>query len=150
MINLIQSNMNNRDVHDQIKVNTNTTCELETWTNIIETKLEATSKTAKDYSGEITNIKKEVKIEMDQLWAELHRRPAQMMIYPTLLEDSVKLTFAGNKWENPMEFLVNCEKEMEQIGNNINDTEKINFVTRHFKDSAAQWYTCLLYTSRCV
>ena len=42
-----------------------------------------------------------------------------------------------------MDFLVNCEKEMEQIGNNINDTEKINFVTRHFKDSAAKWYTII-------
>ena len=42
-----------------------------------------------------------------------------------------------------MEFLVNCEKEMKQIGNNINDAMKINFVTRHFKDSAAQWYTII-------
>ena len=87
---------------------------------------------------------------MDQLWAELRRRSAQMMVYSTPLEDRVKLTFAGNKWDNPMEFLINCEKEMEQIGNGINDTEKKNLVTRHFKNSATQWYTCLLYTSRCV
>ena len=50
-----------RDVHDQIKANTNKTCEIETRTNIIETKLEETSKTAKDCSGEMTNIKEEVK-----------------------------------------------------------------------------------------
>ena len=74
------------------------------------TKLEETSKTDKDYSGEMTNIKEEVKTEMDQLRAELHRRPVQMMVYPTLLEDRVKLTFEGNKWENSMKFLVDCEK----------------------------------------
>ena len=42
-----------------------------------------------------------------------------------------------------MEFFVNCEKEMKQIGNNINDTKQMNFVTHHFKDSAAQWYTVI-------
>ena len=40
-----------------------------------------------------------------------------------------------------LEFLANYEKEMEIIGSTIDDNEKINFVIRHFKDSAAQWYT---------
>ena len=51
-----------------------------------------------------------------------------MMVYPTPLEDRVKLTFTGNKWDILIEFLINCEREMEQIGNDINYTEKINFV----------------------
>ena len=46
------------------------------------------------------------------------------MMYPAPVEDRVKLTFAGNKWENRMECLVNCEKEMEKIGSAINDNEK--------------------------
>ena len=88
-------------------------------------------------------MKDQVKSEMDQLREELRRRPAPMMMYPAPVEERVKLTFAGNKWDNRMEFLSNCEKEMEKIGSTIDDNEKINFVTRHFKDSAAQWYTII-------
>ena len=88
-------------------------------------------------------MKEEVKTEMDQLRAELRRRPAQMMMYLAPVEERVKLTFARNKWENSTEFLANCEKEMEKIGSTIDDNEKINFVTRHFKDSAAQWHTII-------
>ena len=33
----------------------------------------------------------------------------------------------------------NIEKEMEKIGSAIDNNEKIDFVTRHFKDSASQW-----------
>ena len=58
----------------------------------------------------MSNMKEEVKTEMDQLRTELCRRPAQRMVYPAPLKDMVKLVFAGNKWENSMEFLVNCEK----------------------------------------
>ena len=81
-----------------------------------------------------------------------------MMIFPTPMEERSRITFAGGKWENSMEFPANVEKEMEKIGSTINDDEKIDFVTRHLKDSASQWCsiirdnisTCLLYTSRCV
>ena len=52
----------------------------------------------------MSNIKGEMKTEMDQLRTEICRRPAQMMVYPAPLDDMVKLTFAGNKWENSMEF----------------------------------------------
>ena len=88
-------------------------------------------------------MKDHMKSEMDQLREELRRRPAPMKMYTAPVEDRIKLTFAGNKWENSMEFLSNCEKEMEKIGSTIDDNEKINFVTRHFKDSAAQWYTII-------
>ena len=50
----------------------------------------------------MTNIKEEVKIEMDQLRAELCRRPAQMIMYPAPLEERVQLTFAGNKCQNTL------------------------------------------------
>ena len=86
-------------------------------------------------------MKEEVKTEMDQLRAELRRRPAQMMVYPAPLEDRVKLTFAGNKWENSMEFLVNCEKKMEKILSNIDENEKINFL---FTISQIQQHSCTL------
>ena len=94
-----------QDVHDLLQATTSKTSEIETRTMVIENKLEETSKTAKDYSGEMSNMKEEVKIEMDQLRAELRRRPAQMTMYPAPVEERVKLTFAGNKWENSMEFL---------------------------------------------
>ena len=84
-------------------------------------------------------MKEEVRSEMKQLREELRRRPTQTMMFSAPIEERNKITFAGNKWENSMEFLANIEKEMEKIGSAIDDNEKIDFVTRHFKDSASQW-----------
>lgn len=61
-----------------------------------------------------------------------------MIVHPAQLKYRVKLTFPGNERDNPIETLINCERQMEQIDYDISDTEKINFVTQHFKDSAAQ------------
>ena len=44
------------------------------------------------------------------------------------------------KKDNQIEFLLNCEHEMELIGNNISDKEKIDFIIKHLQDSAARWY----------
>ena len=70
----------------------------------------------------------EGKIEMDQLRDELPRRPAQMTMYPAPVEEKVKLTFAGNEWENSMEFLTNCGKVMEKIGSTTDDNENTIFL----------------------
>ena len=43
-----------------------------------------------------------------------------------------------------MEFLARVEKEIEKIGSAINDDEKIEFVTRHLKDSASQWCSIII------
>lgn len=64
---------------------------------------------------------------------ELHRCqtideiiPGQTMVYLTPLEDRVRFIFTGNKWDNPKEFSIHCEREMEQIGNDIADSKKTN------------------------
>ena len=71
---------------------------------------------------------------MDQLWEELRKHPVPMMMYPAPIEDRIKLTFTGNKWENSLKFLVNCEKEMERTGSATSDNNKITFVTRFCKE----------------
>ena len=63
-------------------------------------------------------------------------------VYPTQIDERTKLlVFKGVKGGNPIEFLLNCEREMELIGNVLTDKEKIDFVSKHFQDSAARWYT---------
>ena len=52
-------------------MSTSKTNEIESRTIVIENKIEETSKTAKDCSGEMSNMKDHVKSEMDQLREEL-------------------------------------------------------------------------------
>lgn len=59
---------------------------------------------------------------------------------PTLMEEWVKLIFRGLKTDNSI-VLLSCEWEMELIGNNLSDKEKIDVVSKHFQDSAARLLT---------
>lgn len=129
-----------QDVHDLLQVTTSKTNEIESRTIVMENKIEETSKTAKDYSGEMSNIKDQVKSEMDQLREEMRRRPAQIMMYPTQIEERTRRIFKGLKTENPVEFLLHCEREMELIGSALTDKERIDFFREHFQDCAARWY----------
>ena len=86
-----------QDVHDHLQATTSKTKEIESRILVIKNKIEETSKTAKDCSGEVSNIKDQVKSEMDQLREELRKRTAPMMMYPAPVEDRIKLTLAGNK-----------------------------------------------------
>ena len=64
------------------------------------------------------------------------------MVYPTQIDERTKLlVFKGLKGDNPIEFLLNCEQEMQLLGKVLTDKEKIDFVSKHFQDSAARWYT---------
>lgn len=53
------------------------------------------------YSAELSSIKKNWKEEVDHLKAELCQCPAQMMVYPTSIKHRIRLTFSGNKRDNP-------------------------------------------------
>ena len=86
-----------------LQATTSKTVEIETRTTIIEDKIDETSKTAKDCSGEVSHMKEEVRNEMKQLKEELRRRPMQTMMFSAPTEERNKITFAGNKWENSME-----------------------------------------------
>ena len=63
------------------------------------------------------------------------------MMCASKVEDRAKISFKGNKWENPIEFLHKCEREMATIGSNLNDRDRIEFVSRHFQETASKWYT---------
>lgn len=132
-----------QELSDSVTVNVNKTCELANRTTLIEAQVHETKRIQDQKEEEISYIKEDLKKEVDKLRTELRKRPAQMMVYPGAWDDRLQLTFAGNRSENPIEFLTNCERELEQIGNEVTDEEKIHFITRHFKDSAAQWYTII-------
>ena len=82
-----------QDVYDQLHATTSKTKETESRTILIENKIGETSKTAKDCSGQMSDMKDKVKSKMDQLHEELRRRPAQMMMYPTQIEERTKRIF---------------------------------------------------------
>ena len=56
------------------------------------------------------------------------------------MEERIKLVLKGLKNDNPIEFLLNCEREIELIAN-VTDKENIDFIIKPFQDSAARWYT---------
>ena len=84
------------------------------------------TKTAKDYSGEMIILKEDLWDEVEKFRAEMKKRPAQMMVYPMRMEERTKLVFRYLKNDNPTEFLLNCEWEIELIGNDVTDKEKID------------------------
>ena len=53
------------------------------------------------------------------------------------IRDRTKLVLKGLKTDNTIEFFLNCEREMELIGNTITDKERIDFVSKHFQDCTA-------------
>ena len=62
------------------------------------------------------------------------------MMCAAKVEDREKISFKGNKRENPIEFLHKCEREMATIGSNLNDRDRIEFVSQHFQETASKWY----------
>ena len=125
-----------KTVNNMSQVNTSKIREIETWTVVIENKIEETTK---DRSGEVSHMKEEIQEEMNKIRGELRRRQNQMMVFPTQMEERSRIKFAGGKWENSMEFLARMDKEIEEIGSAINDDVKIDFATRHHQDSPSQW-----------
>ena len=49
-----------------------------------------------------------------------------------------RLKFYGDENDNIIEFLRQCEKKMESIGDNLTHQNKINFVEKYCRNSAAQ------------
>ena len=81
-------------------------------------------------------------------------------IYKTQDDINTYMKFYGLEHENPVQFLNQCQRNMENIADNLSYVDKINWVVRQLKGTAAEWfsivqdkivvYDCLLYTSRCV
>lgn len=64
-----------------------------------------------------------------------------MWLYPPHQDDVTRLVFKGHRGDNPIEFVKSCERELERVGSQLTDPEKIEFTSRHFKESAARWFT---------
>ena len=72
-------------------------------------------------------------------------------VYKTQDDINTYMKFYGLEHENPIQFLMQCQRNMEHIADNLSDVDKINWVVRQLKGTAAEWFSiCLLYTSRCV
>lgn len=76
----------------------------------------------------------------EQINKDFKTRVAPTVIYQSHVEDQERIMFRGNPFENPIEFLKMCEREMNTLGSELADNEKIDWVARHLKDSARQWY----------
>lgn len=98
-------------MQEQISANHRKTCTL-------VGKMEEPTKRATGHEDEISSIKESMRSEMDRLKAELHQRSAP-------IDNQYKLLFTRCKTENPMEFLVNCQQDMEKISNKFSNAEKI-------------------------
>lgn len=73
-------------------------------------------------TADMTSIKEQIQLaatlkgKVDKLKRELRGRRTPMMVYPTTMGGKFRYTFAGNKNDNLIEFLKNCERAMECIG----------------------------------
>ena len=51
------------------------------------------------------------------------------------------MKFYGLEHENPIQFLTQCQRNMEHIADNLSDVDKINWVVRQLKGTAAEWFS---------
>lgn len=50
------------------------------------------------------------------------------------------ITFKGNQYENPMEFIRSCEHEIARLSYELNDGDKLEYVRHRLRNSAKQWF----------
>lgn len=121
-----------QDVKETVTVKMKKTWELEQNATNIESQIVESKMKQQQRDEELISVKEKLKTEVEKLHSELRKRPAQMMVYPTILEeDRIKIGFAGNKKENPIEFLKKSEREVEEVCTEMDDSEKIYFISRH-------------------
>ena len=120
-----EQNMKIKAVSEQVHENINKTQELEARTMTLETALVESNKTTTEYSSEINILKKNQRGEVERLKTELKRGPTQVIGYPTQIGERTKLlVLKGLQRDNSIEFLLNCEQEIELIGNPLTDKDK--------------------------
>lgn len=142
-LNGVKNELDNRidELNEGIQEVTRRNMGLETRTTELEVKVDQQSQVVNQSSEEITHIKEKLNGEVNRLQYEIRHRPATMCMYDPRPDDRNRIVFEGKRKDNPIEFIRNCEREMEKIGTPLTDPENIDFVTRHFKNSASQWYT---------
>ena len=72
------------------------------------TTVEESTKITKDNSGEVNKLNKNFR-EGERLGTEINR-PSPMLMYPA---KRVKLVFKGSKKDSPIQFILNCDQEMD-------------------------------------
>lgn len=66
-------------------------------------------------------------------------------IYKTFDEPNSQLKFYGREAENSLHFLKSCERErdMDAVNDNLSEMDKIKWVVRRLKRTAAEWFTVI-------
>lgn len=88
------------------------------------------------HSDRIKNIDE----RFEKMKRDFNARTTPTVICQGRIDDKQRILFKGNRFENPIEFLKLCEREMEALGCDRTDSEKVDWVARHLTDSARQWY----------
>lgn len=99
-------------------------------------------KSIQHHDNRVDQLEVKLKGEVDRLTREVRRLPTQALVYSTVPREERPINyFRGSRGENPIEFRIKCEKEMDSIGSILSDKDKIDFVSRYLKDAAASWFT---------
>ena len=64
-------------------------------------------------------------------------------VYKTIDDINTQIKFFGLDNENLIRFLKQCQRSMENINDNLGDVDKINWVVRHLKGTAAEWFSII-------
>lgn len=86
--------------------------------------------------------------QMRQMQKKIEETRADKITYVYRnVEDLPKRSkFYGEGNENPIEFLIECERSMDHVGNNLSESERIEWVTNRFEKTAAQWFQIIRET----
>ena len=124
----------------------------------IETALEANNSRISKCKAKISGIEErvihhtstvsELIAEQDQRIQELKQQLTRLQststpanqttyIYKNFDDPNSQLKFYGRDTENPLYFLKNCERDMETIGDSLSEMDKVNYVVRRLKVTAA-------------
>jgi uncharacterized protein YukE len=103
-------------------------------------RMETTNTEVATQSEKVKEMETSFREELERVKRDARRRSLPMVIYPGPVDDRYRVYFKGEKFENPIEFLLSCEKEMEAVGSELTDPEKIDWVAKHLKMSARKWY----------
>ena len=85
----------------------------------------------------------ELKRQMSQLQSTSSPLNQTTYVYKTLDNANSQPKFFGRESENPINFIKICQRDMVAIGDTLGEADKINFVVRRLKGTAAEWFSVI-------
>lgn len=97
--------------------------------------------TINEFVSEQAQRLQELKQQIHRLQRSLIPASQTTYIYTTTDKSKTQLKFYGNESKNPVQFLKQCERNMEAVNDNLSKDDKTNRVVRQLKGTAAEWFT---------